>query len=181
MLVLSIYLISSPARSGAIGEGELRLHPFIVDYFIQYINGKRGQKPAKFFITNYGENAWYLFCAHGQCAPGGDVSDVKWCEQVTKAKCKVFARGRTIKWKNGINKGNKKSKFNSKWSKAEFTAKLTELGFLRNTTQKIEKIQTSQTNDSIDIIKQLTNLIEMYESETITKEEFEKAKKKLLN
>jgi len=66
-------------------------------------------------------------------------------------------------------------------SKAEFTAKLTELGFLRNTTQKIEKIQTSQTNDSIDIIKQLTNLIEMYESETITKEEFEKAKKKLLN
>ena len=44
-----------------------------------------------------------------------------------------------------------------------------------------KKIQTSQTNDTSDITKQLTNLIEMYESGSITKEEFEKAKKKLLD
>ena len=99
----------------------------------------------------------------------------------SKKKCNIFAKGRTIKWRNGINKGNKESRFKSKWSETQIKAKLTELGFLGNTTQKIEKKQTSQTNDTIDITKQLKNLIEMYESGTITKEEFEKAKKKLLN
>ena len=46
-LVLGICLMPVPAKSGAIGEGELKLKPFIVDHFIQYINGKKGKKPAK--------------------------------------------------------------------------------------------------------------------------------------
>ena len=181
ILVLGLFFISSPAKSGAIGQGELKLKPFIVDHFIQYINGKKGKKPAKFFILNNGENAWYVYCAHSQCRPGGDNQDINWCENITKKNCKIFAKRRTIKWKNGINKGNKYSRFNSKWSKAEFIAKLTELGFYGETTQKIEKTQTSQTSDTSDITKQLKSLVQMYESGTITQEEFEKAKKKLLD
>ncbi len=174
-------MIATPAKSGSIGEGELKLEPSTVDYFMQYIKGKKGKKPYKFFILNNGESAWYLYCGSNQCVPGGDDGDIKFCEVRTKKKCKIFAKRRTIKWKNGINKGNKYSKFNSKWSEEEFIAKLTELGFYGKTTQKSEEKQTSQSSDKGDITKQLTNLIQMYESGTITQEEFKKAKKKLLD
>ena len=135
-----------------------------------------------FIISKDSTWAIYYYCPDGagNCR-GSDYPIIKKCESQTGTECGLFARGRTVKWKNGINKGNKESKFNSKWSDAEIIAKLTELGFLGNRTQKIEKIQTSQTNDTSDITKQLTNLIEMYESGTITEEEFKKAKKKLLD
>ena len=41
--------------------------------------------------------------------------------------------------------------------------------------------KTSQTDDSSDIVQQLKDLKELYDSGVITKEEFTKAKKKLLN
>ena len=44
------------------------------------------------------------------------------------------------------------------------------------TTEKI-----SQTDDSNDIVQQIKDLKELYDSGSLTKEEFEKAKKKLLN
>ena len=181
--ILSLFLVilSSSANSGPIGTGELTLSESSVKWFIKYVRGGHGKKPLKFLITTDGMWPHYWFCPAATCTPGGDDAEIRVCELKTKRECKVFARSRTIKWKNGINKGNRKSKFNSKWSDAEIIAKLTELGFLENTTQKIEKIQTSQTNDTSDITKQLTNLIEMYESGSITKEEFEKAKKKLLD
>ena len=133
IVVLGLLFISSPVKSGPIGEGELKLHPSLVDYFITYLRGKEGHKPDKFFILNNGESAWYVYCAHAQCRPGGDRADIDWCEITTKKNCKIFAKGRTIKWRNGINKGNKHSRFKSKWSKAEINAKLTELGFLGGT------------------------------------------------
>ena len=85
-LVLGLFFISSPANSGAIGEGELTLKPFIVDWFIQYLRAEKGKKPAKFLIINNGENAYYFYCAHSQCQPGGDNKDIKWCELKTKKK-----------------------------------------------------------------------------------------------
>ena len=182
-IFFGIVLISSPANSGAIGQGELTLHPDTVKDFINYIRGGHTKAPNKFVVTYDGLGAMWWWCSAGQanCQPGGDVGDVNVCENELKTDCGVFARGRTVKWRNGINKGNKESRINSKWSDAEIIAKLTELGFLGNRTQKIEKIQTSQTNDTSDITKQLKSLIEMYESGTITKEEFVKAKKKLLD
>ena len=56
-LVLGLFFISSSANSGAIGEGELTLKPFIVDLFIKYVRAKEGKKPSKFIIINKGENA----------------------------------------------------------------------------------------------------------------------------
>ena len=120
-------------------------------------------------------------CPHGSCRSSSHTEEIKECERLYDRECAIFAKRRTVKWKNGINKGTKESKFNSKWNEKKIIAQLTELGFLGNATQKIEKIQTSQTNDNSDITKQLKNLIEMYESGAITKEEFIKAKKKLLN
>ena len=180
ILVLGLLVISSPAKAGPIGEGDLTLKPFIVNHFIQYIRGGQ-KKPAVFFITNNGENAFYLYCSHNECR-SDPIEDIKFCERRTNQKCNIFAKRRYVKWKNGINTGKgKESKFSSKMSKEEVRAKLTKLGFVGNTTQKIEKTQTSQSDDASDIAKQLTNLVELYESGSITKEEFEKAKKKLLD
>ena len=189
-LVLGLFFISSPANSGSIGEGELTLKPFIVDWFIQYLRAEQGKKPSKFLIINKGENAYYFYCAHSQCQPGGDNKDIKWCELKTKKNCKIFAKGRYVKWRNGINPGKgKESKFDSKWSKAEIEAKLTELGFLggtTSTTTKIEKKESKITKKSKkkmsdDIVQQLKELKQLYDDGVLTQEEFTKAKNKLLN
>ena len=164
ILFLNLILLTSPTKAGPIGEGDLTLKPFIVDWFIQYIRGGK-KNPAVFFITNNGESTWYLYCAHSECR-SDTTEDVKFCERRTNQNCKIFAKGRYVKWKNGINTGKgKESKFSSKMSEEEVRAKLTKLGFVGNTTQKIEKTQTSQSDDASDIAKQLTNLVELYERE----------------
>ena len=140
-------VISSPAKAGPIGEGDLTLKPFIVDHFIKYIRGGQ-KKPAVFFITNNGESTWYLYCPYSECRSHAN-EDVKFCERETNQKCKIFAKGRYVKWKNGINTGKgKESKFSSKMSKEEVRAKLTKLGFLgrtTSTTTKVEKKKETKT------------------------------------
>ena len=179
-ILILIFTLPTPSLASDFGKGELKLSPRVVDWFISYVKLTGGKKPAVFLVTIDGAQSFYWQCPYSRCAPGNYKIEIEDCERRFNKECAVFARRRTVKWKNGINKGNKESKFNSKWSETQIEAKLTELGFLGNTAQKIEKKQTSQTNDTSDITKQLKDLIKMYESGTITKEEFEKAKKKLL-
>ena len=178
IVVLGLMLVSSPSNSGSIGTGELTLSESSVKWFIKYLRGGHGNKPLKFLITTDGEWPHYWFCPVATCVPGGDRTEIKVCEQKTKRECKVFARSRTIKWKNGINKGNRESKFNSKWSDAEIRAKLTELGFLGEATSTEEKVSTTNVGNTVEQLKTLTKL---YESGNLTKEEFDAAKKKVLN
>ena len=181
ILFFSFILLTSPVKSEGIGKGELKLSPQMVDWFIKYIKLSGNKKPSVFLVTTDGVTGIFYHCPHGSCRPGSAVIEIKDCERRYDRECAIFAKRRTVKWKNGINKGNKESVFKSKWSETQIKAKLTELGFLGNKNQKIEKKEASQTNDASDITKQLTNLIEMYESGSINKEEFEKAKKKLLD
>ena len=178
---LSFLLLISPVKSGGIGQGELKLSQQMVDWFIKYVKLSGGKKPSVFLVTTDGVTGIYWQCPHGTCRPGSHTQEIKDCERRFNRKCAIFAKRRTVKWKNGINKGNKESVFKSKWSETQIKEKLTELGFLGNKTQKIEKKEASQTKGDGDITKQLTNLIEMYESGTVTEEEFKKAKKKLLD
>ena len=57
-------------------------------------------------------------------------------------------------------------------------AKLTELGFLGETTSTEEKVSTTNEGNTVEQLKTLTKL---YESGNLTKEEFDAAKKKVLN
>jgi len=82
-------------------------------------------------------------------------------------------------------------------SKSEVRAKLTKLGFYNNDfldttttpkitkkkeTKKVEKKITKKiTKSDADIVSKLKDLKELLDSGVLTKEEFEKAKKKLLN
>ena len=194
-MVLGLLLISPPANAGAIGSGELKLKPQAVNAFIEYIKMK--DKPRLFLVPIDGSSAYTWRCpASVNCVAGGYTKEIGMCERYFKKDCAVFARFRTIKWNNGINKGKKESKFNSKMTGTEIKAKLTVLGFLGGTTStttkvekkkvekkkaKITKKEPTQTDDGNNITQQLKDLNEMYKSGALTKEEFEKAKKKLLN
>ena len=130
------------------GKGELKLEPWAVDYFIKYLRGKHSEAPELFIISKDSSWATYYYCPDGpgNCS-GSDMDGIRQCERKTDTECALFARGRTIKWKNGINPGKgKASRINSKWSDSEIKAKLTELGFLGGETKKIEKKETKKTD-----------------------------------
>jgi uncharacterized protein YfaQ (DUF2300 family) len=132
-LVLGSMLVFTPVNSGPIGSGELTLSQSIAEHWMLYIRGGLNRKnPMVFLVTTDGNGASFWYCDYAQCQPGNSTIEIQACERHYKGKeCKIFARRRTIKWKNNINKGNKKSRFNSKMSGAEVKAKLTELGFLK--------------------------------------------------
>ena len=198
-LILS-FLLSTSAFA-KIGKGELKLDSWAVDYFIEYIKGKGSNSPELFIISQDSSWATYYYCPAGQgnCRDLSDQKGIKICERKSNVDCATFARGRTIKWKNGINKGRgKTSRIKSKWSDTEIIAKLTELGFIGDNTsstesitpkitEKVEKKETKkiqkkkESKNDGDIVKKLKDLKELLDSGVLTKEEFEKAKKKLLN
>ena len=179
ILVLGLLFISSSANAGSIGLGELKLSDTSVHWFIKYLKGGWGKKPLSFLVTIDGASPYFWYCPEANCVPGNSASEIKICEQYHNGQeCKIFARRRTVKWKNGINKGNKESIFNSKWSDAEIRAKLTELGFLGEATSTEGKVSTTNKGNTVE---QLETLSKLYESGNLTKEEFDAAKKKVLN
>ena len=185
ILVLGL-MICNTGNAAKYGEGELKLSPSVVDNFIRYIRGSGNKNPSDFYVTldGTGYTSWY--CAKGPsvCLEGDLVQDILHCERRTGKKCKKFALRRIVKWKNGINPGKgKASKFNSKWTDDQMRAKLTELGFLGQSNSKVEKIDNNQeaTDLSSELINDLRALKELYDEGVLTKEEFEKAKKAILN
>ena len=92
---------------------------------------------------------------------------------------------RTVKWKNGINTGKaKQSRFKYNLSDVEFDAKLKELGFTGTTTSSTTtepKKTKKKKKPSSDLVKNLSDLKKLLDDGVITQEEFEIAKKKLLN
>ena len=110
------------------------------------------------------------------------------CKKKSGQECYLFANGYRIVWDNGSNK--KKRRLKKKDIKAGKTiALLTELGFYDNnasssinTPKKVEKKETKKNsvNDK-DIVQKLKDLKELLDSGVLSSEEFEKAKKKLLN
>ena len=184
VLVFFIYNTSSYASS-VNGSGELKMSNQSVNNFISYIkinkkpiNGKRA-KPDSFIISQDGSWSWYWYCAYNNCWQN-DKPKLEECERKTGVSCGRFAKRRTIYWDNGINTKKKKAKFSSKMSDQEIRDKLKRLGFIESnasTTTNKPKI----TKKSPDIAKQLTQIKKLYDDGILTKEEFEKAKKKLLN
>ena len=112
------------------------------------------------------------------------------CKKKSGQECYLFANGYKIVWDNGSNK--KKRRLKKKDIRAGKTiALLTELGFFdnktsssTNTPKEIEKKETKTEKKSEadkDIVKKLKELKELLDSGALSKEDFEKAKNKLLN
>ena len=127
---LFLIILSLPTHSGSYGSGKIKLSPEMADYFVEYL--KHQNYPDTFVITNNGFSwAWYWTCPEGlnSCRPSADSKDVKFCEIKSKKKCSIFAKLKKIVWNNGINLGDKNSRFKSSWSEKKIKAKLTQLGF----------------------------------------------------
>ena len=144
IVVLGLLLSTNAFAGSKWGKGELKLSNEVINAFIKYIKGPIDEAPYLFAVSKDGLGYNYYFCAYGlnNCS-GGDEHILEECQKYSNdVECSLFARGRTIKWKNGINPAKgKKSKIKSKWSGSEIRTKLTELGFYGNTTttEKIEK------------------------------------------
>ena len=128
---LLLLLPLNVANANPYGRGDLKLTKPMVDYFIKYIRGERSKRPFDFYVTLDGTDGIFWYCEHGTtCAGGSAKQDIAVCERKTGKECAKFAKGRSIKWKNGINPGKgKQSLFNSKMSESEMIDKLKSLGF----------------------------------------------------
>ena len=168
------------------GKGELKMSDRAVNEFITYIkinkkvvNGKRA-KPDSFIISKNGNWTFYWWCAHNECWTN-DKPTLEKCERITGVSCARFAKRRTIFWDNGINTKKKRAKFSSKMSDQEIRDELKRLGFINETnTSKITKPKITKKN-STDVAKQLNDIKKLLDDGVLTQEEFEKAKKKILN
>jgi len=111
------------------------------------------------------------------------------CAKQGYGECFVFALKDKIVWQNGINpkKGTRIKKKEAR--NGMVSIKLKELGFYDGGTKKTKKIEKKKVekkkepkkkmND--DLVQKLKDLKELYDSGVLTEEEFNKAKKKLLN
>ena len=180
ILILGLILFVTPTNISfamEYGFGELKLSNQVVNAFIKYIKGRNQNSPYLFAVAIDGLEYQYFICSAGvNSCRESPIEVIKSCEKYSKkygsgAKCAVFAHVRIIKWDNGINKN---TTLNSKWSEQEIKAKLKELGFLGG------KPSFTKTNKG-NTVEQLEALTWLYESGALTEEEFNEAKKKILN
>ena len=161
-MVLGLLLNGNANASSKWGKGELKLDDYVVKKFIEYIKGNVTKTPYLFAVSKDGWGYQYYYCASGGGCAGGDEQILEECRRYSKdVECFLFARKRTIKWKNGINPGKGKvSKISSKWSDAEIRNKLTELGFLGNSTSSSSS--TSEIKEA-EVKKKETKTVKKYE------------------
>ncbi len=182
-------LWSNTAHSATIGKGEVKMSDRSVRHFISWVKMKsfhegRTCKPSMFIMSADGKWTQGNRCCWTRCEDTASTKIIKKCERVTGALCGVFSMRRVIFWDNGRDK-RKRLKFSSKMTDSEIRAKLKEFGFIGDSIQqkpkKIEKKKEPKKKMNRDIVQQLKELNELYKSGVLTKEDFEKAKKKLLN
>ena len=166
-------------------------------------NDKRKNDPMILSISEDGKSYHYFYCPveyQNNCIETGIAHDtITSCQKYSNGTpCFVFAKKRRIVWKNG----GPKVKIKKKDLKSPYVVaqKLQEAGFYDGDISKLVGIDvsTGQINEDIsitgeketnesktktsekDIVKELETLTKLFESGALSKEEFEKAKKKLL-
>ena len=202
--VILLFFFSFKSFAAIDGKGQIQISEKTVNSFIRYIIGDTTEnnknlfnKPSAFWVTIDGSTSYWWYCPHGGGCRDETARERIVCERETGLSCSRFARGRYVRWDNGINPKGKVAKFSSKMSESEVRAKLTKLGFYNNDfldttttpkitkkkeTKKVEKKITKKiTKSDADIVSKLKDLKDLLDSGVLTKEEFEKAKKKLLN
>ena len=207
-IIVTLYLFINPSYAAQVtnykyGKGQLKVTEntaHVIEYF--FSGGKIGKyakkqkigwKPGIMAISIDGRE--YSYIRHPNHITQIDNTNyagivVSKCEKRSGTKCFIFANAYKIVWDNGSDK--KKRKLKRKDIKKGKTLQiLQELGFYDGGIKKskikaIEKSETTinkkiTTNSDPDIVKKIKELNKLYKEGVLTKEEFEKAKKKLLN
>ena len=169
-------------------------------------DAKRKNDPTVIAISDDGLNSAYFYCpaqyrAYGCMDNHTKRKAITNCEKRSNgSSCYIFAVKRRIVWKNG----GKKTKIKSEDLKSPYVVakKIKEAGFYDGDLTKIAgiSIETGQIDEDIkiigkevnssttttkseptDIVKDLEALTKLFIDGVLTKEEFQKAKKRLLN
>ena len=161
IVVLGLLLNIKVFAAQGIGKGELNLSDGMINYFMEYIQGKHTQSPGLFIMAKDGSWATYYYCPAGQGNCVYRISEgLHDCEKKAGIECYIFARKRVIKWNNGVNTGHyKKSSIKSKWSREQVVSKLTELGFIGESTSTSSSTTTKTTNKK----KETKKVVKKYE------------------
>ena len=190
------------------GKGELKLSQQTMEHLMIYLNGAGNPKlsstknkknnPMVFVVSEDGNSSSYYFCAYHTCRDGNESYKAKLdCEKNSVGStCHTFARKRTIVWKNSINTKKRKIK-KSELQDPVYTAQIIqELGFYdEDITQLIginpetgdydfdrsitgEELKNQNKGNTVEQLEALTSL---FKAGALTKEEYDKAKEKVLN
>ena len=163
------------------GFGEVILSAGALNSLKDYFSNRLGtpmyyalSSSGKYFHWSYCEKKYSDTCVGNEYAP--IVRDCKkWAKKNNQSeKCYVFAKKRKIVWNNSSNKDFIK-----------IPRKITEedlhrLLYANNFLKEDYAIPTYDT-DNPDIIEKIKGLKKLYDQGALTKDDFEKAKKKLLN
>jgi len=211
VLGLSLTLCSSVLAkdgSGKIKFTERTLNNFLSYLGGEGVTNKgtwfKSGEPMVFAVSPSGKNSYYYYCPkqyivqYGGCMPLGTVIGKAQNQCKKKAggseRCFIFAKKRKIVW-NSIN-----YKFPKELSTEFVKNKLKELGFYgqqalkkeekkkepkikkkKEPKKKKKKEPKKKTTSSSDLAAQIKELKQLLDDGIITKEEFTKAKKKLLD
>lgn len=195
------------------GSGSLKLSKETMETLMMYMygagntkysgNAKRKNDPTIMAVSESGYSYMYSYCPveyHYGCTPPNTGRIIKSCEKYSNgSSCFIFARKRTIVWKNGSKKVRIKKKdlknpyliakkiqeagfYDGDLSKlAGIDYKTGQLDDTKKITNKKTKVSKTTSNEvSSELVKELKILTELYEAGSLTKEEFDKAKSKLL-
>jgi len=195
ILFLTIFFLSTSNSFSTTGTGEITLSNHVIQGYIHYLNfnsvhnNKYGAEQAKgnpnfFAVGISGKEYGYSYCPRGQSCVFNPTLALQGCRKYANERCYIFDRKRKIVW------GNKNYKISRKATSSEIREILEELGFTGTRKSSTTNSSTTETKPKItkkkkvenksDVIKQIQDLNEMYKSGVISKEEFDKAKKKIL-
>ena len=204
ILVLGLSLAICNIVQAKDGSGDLKFSEGTLNNFLSYLGGEgvknKGPwmdtgEPTVFAVSQSGKYSYYYYCPkeyivkYGGCehlnaviGPAQNECKKYAKESGSSERCFIFAKKRKIVW-DSMN-----YKFPKKLSSDIVKKKLIELGFYgQQAEKKIEKKETKTTKKKTkvtkddDIVQKIKELKELYDSGVLTEEEFNKAKKKLLN
>ena len=210
-LFLVFIIFFSTSTFAKTGKGTLKLSQETMETVIMYMygagntkysgDGKRKNNPLIMAVSEDGRSYFYTYCPaiyHDGCVPPSVGRVIKGCEKFSNGSpCYIFARKRSIDWKNG----NSKVRIKKKDLKDPYLVakKIQDGGFYdgdlsnlagidyktgqikedKNITNKETKV-TKKNDVSSDLAQELKIITDLYEDGSLTKEEFDKAKSKLL-
>ena len=196
------------------GKGELKLSKHTMESVLMYMygagnskysgNAKRKNDPSIIAISVDGNHSYYFYCpaeyrSTGCNSPNLTKRTINDCEKLSNGSpCFIFAKKRSIVWKNGGAKLRIKSKdLKSPYVVAKkiqdagfYDGELSELAGINIETGQAneessltgkKKNSTNSNKESTNIVEELETLTKLYENGSLSKEEFDKAKNKLLN
>jgi len=184
------------------GVGPIKFTSSSYQAFVEYLTGEyvptqqgalqgKGGKPLGFAINQEGNTTFFYYCPRkfgDNCMDGAWMNAQNKCTKRSKdrgnGRCFVFAKGRKIVW-DSVNIKIPKKPSNEQLK--EIFAKNGWYGAIENKetvkpkiTKKKKEVTKKVSKNSSDIVDKLKELNELKDNGVLTDEEFDKAKKKLL-